>query len=100
MSTERKAEVLRQICDEEVELFIRKNTDYGDSFANLRRVLPNAVLVRIYDKWSRLASLMGGTNARVTDESIDDTLTDLANYANMELLERRIERTEATCEVT
>jgi len=43
---------------------------------------------------------MGGTNARVTDESIDDTLTDLANYANMELLERRMERTEATCEVT
>ena len=97
MSTERKAEVLRQICDEEVELFIRKNTDYGDSFANLRRVLPNAVLVRIYDKWSRLASLMDGKSAKVTDESIDDTLTDLANYANMELLERRMERTEVTC---
>lgn len=92
-TTLHKAEILRDICDEEVETFIRKNTDYGDSFANLRRALPEAVLVRIYDKWSRLATLMRpGATAQVNDESIEDTLADLANYANMELLERRLER--------
>lgn len=91
-STRRKAEILREICDEEIATFIKKNTDYGDSFANLRRTLPNAVLVRIYDKWSRLASLMNSGDAPLVEESIDDTLADLANYANMELLERRLER--------
>ena len=92
MTTEYKAGLLRNICDDEVQIFIRKNTDYGDSFANLRKVLPNAVLVRIYDKWSRLAQLLNGADAKVLDESIDDSLRDLANYANMELIERQIER--------
>ena len=43
-------------------------------------------------KWSRLVRLMGGAEAQVNDESIEDTLADLANYANMELLERRIDK--------
>ena len=92
MTTQYKAGLLRNICDDEVQIFIRKNTDYGDSFANLRKVLPNAVLVRIYDKWSRLAQLLNGADPKVLDESIDDSLRDLANYANMELIERQIER--------
>ena len=91
LSTEAKSQYLVQICADEVEMFKRKNTDYGDSFAKLRREMPTAVLVRIYDKFSRLAQLMNGNTALV-DESIDDTLADLAAYCHMELLERRIDK--------
>jgi glutaredoxin 2 len=92
LSTEAKAQYLIEICADEVELFKRKNTDYGDSFAKLRREMPTAVLVRIYDKFSRLSQLMNGKTALVKDESIEDTLADLAAYCHMELLERRIDR--------
>jgi glutaredoxin 2 len=94
LSTEAKAQYLVEICADEVEMFKRKNTDYGDSFAKLRREMPTAVLVRIYDKFSRLAQLMNGNAALVKDESIDDTLADLAAYCHMELMERRIDKEE------
>lgn len=47
------------------------------------------------DKLERLKTLLGkGEQAQVTDESIDDTLMDMANYCIMELVERRLERYE------
>ena len=36
-----------------------------------------------------------GEKAKVSDESIEDTLLDLANYAVMELVERRVDRDDA-----
>lgn len=80
-----------QICDNLNGTYRRKNHDYGDSFAKLRNELPNAILVRIYDKYSRLKTLLEGAEQQVQDESIDDTLMDLANYCIMELVERKIE---------
>jgi len=38
-----------------------------------------------------LERLLGGNKALVTDESIEDTLLDLANYVIMEVVERRSE---------
>lgn len=78
-----------EICKELNDLYIRKNNDYGDSFAKLRNELPNAILVRIYDKYSRLKTLMEGTEQKVHDESIEDSLLDLANYAIMQIVEMR-----------
>lgn len=72
------------------EIYQRKNHDYGDSFAKLRNELPGAILVRIYDKYSRLKTLLQGADQKVKDESIDDTLIDLANYCIMELVERKM----------
>lgn len=72
------------------EIYQRKNHDYGDSFAKLRNELPGAILVRIYDKYSRLKTLLQGVDQKVKDESIDDTLMDLANYCIMELVERKM----------
>ncbi len=77
------------ICQELTGIYKAKNADYGDSFAKLRDEIPNAILVRIYDKYSRLKTLMQGADQKVKDESIDDTLMDLANYCIMELIERR-----------
>jgi len=78
------------ICDTLNDVYERKNHDYGDSFAKLRNEIPNAILVRIYDKYSRLKTLMQGADQKVKGESIDDTLMDLANYCIMELVERKV----------
>jgi hypothetical protein len=64
-----------------------KNADYGDSFSKLRKEYPEAICVRLMDKLERLKTLMKGNEQQVKDESIKDTLLDLANYAIMELVE-------------
>lgn len=81
------------ICDSIKDLYQRKNADYGDSFAKARKAVPNYTLGKLYDKFSRYMNLTikGETSAQV-DESLDDTLMDLANYAIMELTERRLEK--------
>lgn len=84
----------KQICSQMTETYIKKNNDYGNAFANLRNEIPNAILVRLYDKYSRLKTLMSGEKQMVNDESIDDTLLDLANYCILELIERKLERGE------
>lgn len=77
-----------EICRELNETYKAKNADYGDSFALVRKKYPNAILIRLNDKLNRLETLMSGGKQYV-DESIDDTLLDLANYCIMELVERR-----------
>lgn len=69
--------------------YSRKNHDYGNSFHKVREEFPNAVLIRLMDKLERLKALYA-TPALVLDESIEDTLLDLANYAIMEVVERRM----------
>lgn len=86
-----KVQVHADICNALNGIYERKNHDYGDSFAKLRNEIPNAILVRIYDKYSRLKTLMQGAEQKVNDESIDDTLMDLANYCILELIERRLQ---------
>ena len=63
-----KIQIHKEICNELNTIYEQKNNDYGDSFANLRAELPNAILVRIYDKYSRLKTLLNGTEQQVKDE--------------------------------
>ena len=46
-------------------------------------------VIRLEDKLSRLKTLIKSENK--VDESIEDTLMDLANYAIMTLIELRVE---------
>lgn len=65
---------------------------YGNSFAQLRLRRPDSILTRLYDKYLRLESLLDQPDAaKVKDESVEDTLRDLANYCIMELIERKLE---------
>lgn len=89
-----KVKIHSQICTELNTIYKQKNHDYGDSFALLRKELDNSILVRIYDKYQRLKTLLAGTEQQVKNESIEDTLKDLANYCIMELVERRIDRND------
>lgn len=87
-----KADIHKIICNKLTEIYIKKNADYGDSFAKLRNEYGNtAILIRLEDKLGRLKKLMLGAEQKVKDESINDTLVDLANYAIMELVERTAE---------
>ena len=87
-----KGEMHRRLCEELNNTYVRKNYDYGDSYGQLRGRYPDSILIRLYDKFSRLERLIGGRKAKVEDESIEDTLLDLANYALMEVVERRSEK--------
>ena len=87
-----KGELHRQICESLNKTYIRKNADYGDSYGQLRTKYPDSILIRLFDKFSRLERLITGHEAQVKDESIEDTLMDMANYALMEVVERRLSK--------
>ena len=67
-----------------IQLSERKNADYSgasdDPFFNLRRGGVVGFAVRLDDKVSRLLSLSKGQEAKVTDESMEDTVDDIINY--------------------
>lgn len=76
------------ICEEIHSLYVRKNQDYGDSFHQTFMEEGMAMArIRLGDKLSRFKSLTRSGIQQVKDESIRDTLIDLANYAIMTVLE-------------
>lgn len=77
----------KSVCDELNALYERKNHDYGDSYHNtyLKWGLPMAA-IRLEDKLNRFETLIR-TEGQVKDESIRDTLIDLANYSIMTVME-------------
>jgi hypothetical protein len=75
-----------------MEITKRKNNDYtgagNDPFANFTRVESLGIcptelgfLVRMTDKMSRISSFAQTGTLLVKDESVEDTLLDLANYS-------------------
>lgn len=85
----------KQLCEELNALYERKNHDYGDSFhiSYLEEGLAMA-RIRLSDKLNRFKTLSkSGGDQKVSDESMRDTLIDLANYALMTVMEidRRVE---------
>ena len=70
------------------EVYLKKNQDYGDSFGKTYKSLGIiSAVTRISDKYSRLVSLATKENRQVEDESIKDTLLDMANYCLMTVIE-------------
>lgn len=72
-----------KVQKEAIELFKKKNADYGDAFANYG---PIGVIVRMGDKISRLTSVTKSGVTMVNTESVRDTLIDLHNYAAMAVM--------------
>lgn len=64
------------------ELFQKKNTDYGDAFAEYGAI---GVIVRIGDKIKRSISI-SNSSIQVKDETLRDTLLDLHNYSAMAIM--------------
>ena len=82
MSTNRIKQ-MKDIHQESLKLFIRKNKDYGDSFATYG---PVGVIVRMQDKINRLVSVSNKGITMVNTESLRDTLIDLHNYSAMAIM--------------
>ena len=78
-----RVEQMKQIQKDALELFIKKNADYGDAFATFGTI---GVLVRIEDKIKRCISISSKNVQLVDDETLRDTLIDLHNYAAMALM--------------
>lgn len=82
-------ELHRKILNEIHDTYKRKNADYGNSFGeqfNEYGLL--SAVIRLDDKMRRLKQLLRN-EAQVKDESIVDTLLDLANYSIMTIMELR-----------
>ena len=76
------------ICDELKDLYMRKNTDYGDSFHKTFIEEGMAMSrIRLSDKLERFKRLTRSGEQNVKDEGVRDTLIDLANYAIMTIVE-------------
>ena len=74
---------LEEIHKEALELFKRKNKDYGDAFADFGLL---GILVRLNDKIKRAITITENSISLVEDEKIQDTLIDIHNYAAMGLM--------------
>ena len=74
---------MTKIQNECLELFVKKNIDYGDAFAKFGLI---GVLMRIEDKIQRSLSITNSGITLISTECIRDTLLDLPNYAAMGIM--------------
>ena len=78
-------EKFKAIVHELYDIYKKKNSDYGDSFTqSCDEFGLIAPAIRITDKLSRFKNLL--KSEVQVNESIEDTLKDLANYAIMTLI--------------
>ena len=78
----------KDITEEMNALYERKNHDYGNSFSEtFRKHGIISAATRMLDKMNRIVSLVTKDQQKVNDESLRDTLIDIANYAVMTIME-------------
>ena len=80
-------EKFKKITAEMANLYEEKNRNYGNSFD--KSLDEDGLLVskiRLGDKFNRFSSLLKQQSNGTSDESIKDTLIDLANYAIMSIM--------------
>ena len=81
----------RAIQDKLINIYAKKNHDYGDSFnEGCNELGVGYAFSRIFDKTKRFQTLAKGImnnnlSIEVQDETIEDTIMDLANYCMMYL---------------
>ena len=81
-----KVETFSKIVTEMTELYAKKNHDYGNSFdEGCDKIGAGYPLGRLLDKMNRLIACMGKEDEMQINESIEDTLKDLACYSVMTL---------------
>ncbi len=79
----KRVEQMEKIQNRCLELFKKKNKDYGDAFAKFGVI---GVLTRIEDKILRSMNITNNGINLVDNESLRDTLMDLHNYAAMAVM--------------
>lgn len=77
----------KKILDEMADTFSKKNSDYGNAFEEVLDDLGASYAVgRLKEKHKRLTKLVTSNKQEVDDESIEDTLLDMANYAVLTIM--------------
>lgn len=77
----------RKILDEMADTFSKKNSDYGNAFEEILDDFGASYAVgRLKEKHKRLTKLITSNKQEVEDESIEDTLLDMANYAVLTIM--------------
>lgn len=99
MNVNDKIELHKKLLDNMHDLYVRKNSDYGDSVHDTyKKYGLVSFLVRIEDKLNRVKTLNEKSckkdDAKVLDEKIEDTLMDLANYSILALIELKNDKSE------
>ena len=78
----------KEITDFMHKTYVSKNKDYGNSFERTHKEIGSrASLGRIADKFYRLQNIILNDEQHVEDETVKDTLIDMANYAIMFAME-------------
>ncbi len=79
----------KKICNSLNDVYKLKNSKYGDSFGqSVREFGYIAALTRMSDKYNRIKQLiLSKEDGGDTDESLEDSLLDLANYCIMTTME-------------
>ena len=92
-STYEKEIIHKDVCAGLTELYKQKDEEYGGSYAKIRQEYPDTICIRLQGKVNRLKSLMAeNQDNSVPEEKIESKLLDIANYAIMEIVERRIDK--------
>ena len=78
----------KKLYDLMYKIYIKKNSDYGNSFSDLYDEYGSIISeIHIREKFNRFKQLR--TNESQVGESIEDTLMDMANYCLLTLLEMK-----------
>lgn len=85
-----------EIAQECIDLYSKKNADYGNSFdKGMDAIGIKYGIGRIYDKCNRLVEITkDNKEQQVKDESLEDTVMDLACYSIMMLAYNKRQRKE------
>ena len=87
-NTKEKLQTLKTLHSQQQALYAEKNEKYDDAFAKTYAEYgPTVAIIRLEDKLNRVKALVAAGLDDANGESLVDTLTDLANYANMFLIE-------------
>lgn len=86
---DREVRRFKELTTRMYETFKKKRNDYGPSSrVTFEMFGPESMAVRMFDKLIRYSNLTSGdVKQLVKDESVKDTLLDLANYALITILE-------------
>lgn len=83
-----KLQTLKTLHSQQQALYAEKNEKYDDAFAKTYAEYgPTVAIIRLEDKLNRVKALVAAGLDDSNGESLVDTLTDMANYANMFLIE-------------
>lgn len=96
---QRKVNLFEDVTLKMRDLYDRKNRDYQDSYGkSFEEEGMAAFRIRGGDKMNRIKALSRTNEQHVKDESLEDSLLDLANYCIMTLIELELNRVRQSME--